>query len=297
MQAAAPATQPAAVVTMTADWTFAPANVRIRQGQTVLWKNTSKETHTVTADPKIALDKKDVLLPAGAAAFDSGSIYPGKSYEHRFDVPGLYRYFCIPHELAGMVAEVQVNAPASQPATSRAPEAGLMAARAVAEANAAGVNPPSGEARKPQQGEFEHFWRWLGKFHPPATAYPLALLTAAVLALVFWNVTGRRLYYAAVIYCAVFGALAAIVAGTLGWFFGGFDLPDRSWLKSVHRWLGTATALWSIVVLVSFGASRSPARGGSRTWFHISLVIAAALVTVASFFGGAMVFGLNHYAW
>jgi len=32
-------------------------------------------------------------------------------------------------------------------------------------------------------------------------------------------------------------------------------------------------------------------------WFRLSLLIVAALVSVAGFTGGAVVFGLNHYAW
>ncbi len=99
-------------VTMTNRLTFEPRTLRIRVGQTVVWRNTSDVVHTVTADPARAANKANVALPAGAATFDSGDIAPGASYQHTFTVPGEYMYICIPHELAGrMLGVVIVEGP------------------------------------------------------------------------------------------------------------------------------------------------------------------------------------------
>jgi plastocyanin len=106
--------KPAAVVKMTNDLEFVPKKVTIRVGDTIEWKNPSKLVHTVTADPDKARDKSDVKLPEGAKPFNSGRIQPGGTYRHTFTVPGQYKYFCIPHERAGMIAEVEVK-----PATSK----------------------------------------------------------------------------------------------------------------------------------------------------------------------------------
>src|SRR4051812_13774750 len=63
-----------ALVTMSG-FSFEPQRITIRAGQTVEWNNTAAfETHTVTADPKLAKDPKDVSLPAGAEAFNSGDL-------------------------------------------------------------------------------------------------------------------------------------------------------------------------------------------------------------------------------
>ncbi len=88
---------------------YAPAGLTIKVGETVAWRNTDGMAHTVTADPAKARDKQSARLPEGAQPWDSGDIETGQSWSHRFDVPGEYTYFCIPHELAGMVATVTVK--------------------------------------------------------------------------------------------------------------------------------------------------------------------------------------------
>ena len=96
-------------VTMTNDLHFQPRSVTVQEGGTVIWKNSSRLPHTVTADPELAQNAKDVRLPTGAQAFNSGMIDPGQTYSHTFTVAGDYGYFCIPHELMGMLGEVQVK--------------------------------------------------------------------------------------------------------------------------------------------------------------------------------------------
>lgn len=112
--AAAPAPASGAVVRLTNTLTFEPKVATIRAGQAVTWRNGSLLVHTVTADPALAANAKDVALPAGARPFNSGDLKPDAAYRHIFTVPGRYRYFCIPHEGAGMVGEVVVL-PAAMP--------------------------------------------------------------------------------------------------------------------------------------------------------------------------------------
>ncbi len=99
----------AAVVGMTSDLKFDPPSVTISVGDTVEWRNTSQTVHTVTADPNKARDPEHVHLPAGAETFDSGVLQPGETFRYTFEVAGDYTYFCIPHEMQGMVAEVTVE--------------------------------------------------------------------------------------------------------------------------------------------------------------------------------------------
>lgn len=99
----------AAEVGMTDRLTFDPDTVRIRVGETVLWRNGSALLHTVTADPARAANAASVSLPSGATPFDSGNIEPGATYTHTFTVAGEYKYFCVPHEAAAMVGWVVVS--------------------------------------------------------------------------------------------------------------------------------------------------------------------------------------------
>lgn len=106
-------------ITMTDDDAFKPDQVTIPVGTTVRWKNVSKDAHTVTDDPKVADDAKDVSLPAGAKPFNSGKVSPGGTFEQKFSIPGIYRYICEPHEDMNMKGTVIVAASdsSSHPAT------------------------------------------------------------------------------------------------------------------------------------------------------------------------------------
>jgi len=100
------------VVTMTDDDVFKPETVTINIGDTVRWENKGKkDAHTVTDDAKAAGDAKEVAVPTGATAFNSGEIKPGASFEQRFTVAGTYRYVCKPHEEMGMKGQVVVEQP------------------------------------------------------------------------------------------------------------------------------------------------------------------------------------------
>ncbi|SMF26376.1 plastocyanin [Tistlia consotensis] len=100
---------PGVVVKLTDELKFAPASVTVKVGDAVEWRNDSVLVHTVTDDPQKAAKAADSALPEGARPFGSGNLKPGATYKRTFTVPGTYRYFCIPHEAAGMVATVQVT--------------------------------------------------------------------------------------------------------------------------------------------------------------------------------------------
>lgn len=96
-------------IVMTDGLRYEPAAVTVPAGTTVTWRNTSSMVHTVTANPALANEPGHVSLPDGAKTFNSGLLQPGQSFSHTFTVPGEYRYFCIPHEGAGMLGTVTVT--------------------------------------------------------------------------------------------------------------------------------------------------------------------------------------------
>jgi plastocyanin len=100
---------PAIVVRMTESKTFDPKTITVKTGDTVVWKNGSDMTHSVTDVSSLAVAAQDAALPPNAKEFNSGLLPPGKDYSHTFTVPGTYKYFCIPHEEAGMVGTVVVS--------------------------------------------------------------------------------------------------------------------------------------------------------------------------------------------
>lgn len=96
-------------VTMTDDLRFAPEEIRIRVGQTVVWRNTTPLIHTVSADPEAVREPEQVRLPEGAEPFDSGFLFPDDTFRRTFTVPGEYVYICIPHDMAPMVGRIVVE--------------------------------------------------------------------------------------------------------------------------------------------------------------------------------------------
>jgi plastocyanin len=99
----------AATVEMSSTLAFAPAEITVRVGETVEWRNMTLFTHTVTGDPNLAEDPGHVALPDGAAAFDSGPVPAGEVFRYTFTTPGTYRYVCQPHEGFDMLGAVVVT--------------------------------------------------------------------------------------------------------------------------------------------------------------------------------------------
>lgn len=97
---------------------FRPAEIEVTVGDEVVWENTSASTHTVTAYED---DIPEDAAYFASGGFDSqqaaeqgwrqmeGGFASGEQYMHTFEVPGEYRYFCIPHEAAGMEGTVVVT--------------------------------------------------------------------------------------------------------------------------------------------------------------------------------------------
>jgi len=136
---------------------------------------------------------------------------------------------------------------------------------------------------------------WLGKFHPPATHFPVALLASAAFAELLLLRAPGQLPYHAVRFCVWVGGAGAVVTALLGWFFAGFRFVDDEWVMTAHRWFGTGTALWAVLTL--FLCERAYRGARSRRLFRVALFGGAALVTATGFLGGSLVYGLDHYAW
>ena len=87
---------------------FRPRGLLIRPGQAVRWVNREAgNVHTVTAyHPD---NGKPLRIPHEAKSWDSNYLMPDESFVMVFDTPGVYDYFCLPHERAGMVGRIVVG--------------------------------------------------------------------------------------------------------------------------------------------------------------------------------------------
>ncbi len=80
--AASPSAATGGASAQIANFAFAPADITVTVGETVMWTNTDSASHTVTADD---------------GSFDSGQIASGTTFEQAFTRPGTYTYRCTIH--------------------------------------------------------------------------------------------------------------------------------------------------------------------------------------------------------
>lgn len=90
---------------------FDPIGLLVEPGTTIRWTN-AENVHTATAyHPDNA--NHSLRIPENATPWDSGYLVnPEDRFEVTLTEPGVYDYYCAPHEHAGMVGRIIVGSPA-----------------------------------------------------------------------------------------------------------------------------------------------------------------------------------------
>jgi plastocyanin len=89
---------------------FAPRGLHVAPGTTVRWRNDDAgNAHTTTAFHP-SNDSHPLRIPAGARPWNSDYLLKDETFAVTLAIPGVYDYFCIPHEMAGMVGRIVVAA-------------------------------------------------------------------------------------------------------------------------------------------------------------------------------------------
>lgn len=149
-------------------------------------------------------------------------------------------------------------------------------------------------APRPAQSLLAKTLAWIGRFHPASTHFPVALLMVALLSEGLAWATKKESWLSCTRFLIVLGALSAVNTAALGWLN---EYSGVSEVYKIHKWLGTATAIWA---LISAGAAVFfECREGTpeRARLRGALFFGAILVSVVGFLGGAITFGLDHYNW
>jgi plastocyanin len=105
-------------VEMTDGLAYEPKKIQVEAGTTVTFENVGSIGHTVTAYEEEIPDGAEYFASGGfdslQAAKDGysngqeGNIPKGESYEVTLETTGTYEYYCIPHEMNGMVGQIKV---------------------------------------------------------------------------------------------------------------------------------------------------------------------------------------------
>lgn len=104
---------------------FQPAGIHIQPGDTLRWTNRdASNSHTVTAyHPDIYA--RPLRIPKGAKPWDSDYLLPNQSFSLTLTEEGVYDYYCVPHEAAGMVGRIVVGTPPAVEIAAAQPDPNL----------------------------------------------------------------------------------------------------------------------------------------------------------------------------
>lgn len=88
---------------------FRPHGLAVALGTTIRFVNRDPgNSHTSTAYHPDTFDRAR-RIPKAARPWDSDFLLPDDSFEVTLTVPGVYDYYCIPHEMAGMAGRIVVG--------------------------------------------------------------------------------------------------------------------------------------------------------------------------------------------
>lgn len=130
---------------------------------------------------------------------------------------------------------------------------------------------------------------FLGRMHPFAVHFPIALFPISWIALVFARRRGDRVDLIRAF--IVVAGVAAAGAATLGWLNAGFQLADRDPIQAVHRWLGTGLALIGLALALWAWRRAESVNSHAMTW---ALGGVTFLLLVQGWFGAALTHGVAH---
>ena len=110
---------------------FRPQGLAVAPGTTLRFVNRDPgNSHTATAyHPD--LFGRPRRIPEAALPWDSGFLLPDEEFEVTLEQPGVYDFYCLPHEMAGMVGRIVVGQP-GDPSWETAQEGGDLPEAALA---------------------------------------------------------------------------------------------------------------------------------------------------------------------
>ncbi|MGQ0627314.1 MAG: DUF2231 domain-containing protein [Phycisphaerales bacterium] len=141
------------------------------------------------------------------------------------------------------------------------------------------------------------FLRFVGRTHPIVVHFPIALLTVAALLEIIRILQRRTAVAPSAGACLVFAALGSIHAVVAGLLNDQHEPHGEgaAELIGLHKWVGIAAGVISILALLLYARARVPAATTMRRTAYAACVIASApLVGLAGHLGGSIVYGEDY---
>ncbi|CAN5384540.1 hypothetical protein BH09SUM1_BH09SUM1_03390 [soil metagenome] len=159
-------------------------------------------------------------------------------------------------------------------------------------APAAASAPP---AEAPLRGA-DRLYQFAGRFHPVMVHFPIALLIAAALADFLSLFRKDQIFRHGARYCLVLGAVAAVLAASLGWLNAAYGRwPGAEETLELHRKIGTICAIVAVIALALSEAAAAKGSRPLRITSRVFLYSAAVLVGLSGHFGAALIYGLDYF--
>ena len=133
---------------------------------------------------------------------------------------------------------------------------------------------------------------WLGRIHPFAVHFPLALFPIGWVGMLLARRRGKAADLLASL--LIVAGVSSVLAAGLGWLNAGLAVSDKDPLLLWHRWLGTAIGLAGAAIAALVWRRPSAANSGLMLYTLGGMTLA---VLVQGWFGGALIHGIDHLAW
>lgn len=144
------------------------------------------------------------------------------------------------------------------------------------------------EERRPRAFS-ERLMSWLGRTHPFAVHFPIALFPVALVALVLARRHGETVELIRAL--IIVAGSASLIAAILGWLNGGVFAIDRDPIQHWHRWIGTGLGLVGGALAIWAWRRRDAVDSGAMV---ASLGAITILLIVQGWLGAALVHGMEH---
>lgn len=138
----------------------------------------------------------------------------------------------------------------------------------------------------------ERLMSWVGRTHPFAVHFPIALFPVALVALILARRRGETVELIRAL--IIVAGIASVFAAVLGWFTGGFVLADPDAVHLWHRWIGTGLAVIGGAVAVWAFVRRDSVYGQGMV---AALAVITLLLLVQGWLGAALVHGMDHMSF